>query len=139
MYDGAAQAARRRGGSQARQEITRGCAMREVCLDQARASRASTASALFLFKESERRKRKAGGRRSTLMSPLIGRHAQHLPRLRRRGASREAQAGRRRARWCDCSEAGCAVVLSAGASGTHPPALCEEQPRSSRSRPNPSR
>jgi hypothetical protein len=43
------------------------------------------------------------------MSPLIGQPAQHPPLLRRRGASGEAQAGRRSARRCDCAKVGCAV------------------------------
>jgi hypothetical protein len=59
-----------------------------------------------------------------VMSPRIGQPAQHLSRLRRRGASREAQAGRRSARRCDCAKAGCAVSWCTTC-GTHPRALCE--------------
>jgi hypothetical protein len=101
--------------------------MREACLGQARAPLAHCFQLCSLFEEQRKRKR-----RSKLMSPLIGQPAQHPSRLRRRGAGGEAQARRRSARRCDCAKTDCAVSWCIRHAPS--PALCEEQPRSSRSR-----
>jgi hypothetical protein len=123
---------RRRGGPQAWQGSTRGCAMRKARLGRARASRAHNFQLCFLFQRSGA----SGKQRSTLMSPLIGQPARHLPLLRRRGAGGEAQAGRRSARWCDCAKAGCAVSWCI----RHAPTCLlgrEEQPPRSAEQPEP--
>jgi hypothetical protein len=85
--------------------------MREACLGRARASRAHCFQLCFFVQGASgaAAQMEAEVRRSTLMSPLNG-HSRHPPRLRRRGASGGAQAGRRSARRCDCAKGGlCAV------------------------------
>jgi hypothetical protein len=74
-----------------------------------------------------------------MMSRLIG-HSQHPPRLRRRGASGGAQAGRRNARRCDCAKGGlcCQLMVHAAARITHhpSPALDAKSSRGARSSRN---